>query len=217
MESLTAPVPKSVAECAKVFTKILKEGGELKITDLFNQFITEVKTNIFKGEGSFCPICFFIFRDYDKKIWKAGCYPLMPISLDGVTPISMEMHSFVLKKTIKEMKTAEQKEFKLVGVMMAMDSHMKRYDRGEITDKMGNLDKNKFIRPSQDPTALDVLRFDLEEIFVKHTKAFQYIQSQDGNFVFDEKPMIDTKKPFDEVEDKNSNFGYLFTEGMRMN
>lgn len=210
------PVPKSIVETSEAFVKIMKEHTDDKIVTLFEELTKEVKDNIFKGASTFCPLCFFIFRDYKTPMWKAGCYPMIPTSMDGTQEITMEMHSFALRKVIKEMKAAEYKDFKLVGVITIRDSHLRKYDKKELLDELGNI-KPGFVRPKEDPQAVDALTFELEEIFVKHTKAYEYIQSSDGNFVFRPEPLIDDKRPYNEIEDKHSNFGFLFTEGVKMN
>jgi len=210
------PVPKSVADTTQAFVKIMKEHVDDKIVTLFEKLTKEVKDNIFKGDNSFCPICFFIFRDYNTPMWKAGCYPMLPTSRDGSVKITMEMHSFALRKLIKEMKAAEYKDFKLVGVITIRDTHLRVYDKKELLDEMGNI-RPDFIRPKDDPNSVDALTFELEEIFVKHTKSYEYIQSDDGNFVFKQEALVDGKRPYNEIEDKHSSFGFLFTEGVKMN
>ena len=78
------------------------------------------------------------------------------------------------------------------------------------------LDKSKYVAPSQDPNSKDVLTFSLEDSFGKHFIAYEYIQTEE-DVVISDKPIVDIKNPYDEREDKNSNFGFLFAEKTSQN
>jgi hypothetical protein len=202
-------IPNVIATLVESYTKHIRE-SELTIQELFNNFIADT-LRIYKEVGDFCPVTLFIFRDYKKNIWKAGCYP-MPNPYAG----AMEFHAKVLRKLIREMKAAEYLDFKLVGVYRAMDTHLVEYKKDEIIDIKGDIDHSKFVRPRENPNSKDALQFELEEIFMKHTKAFEYIKSDTG-LVYNPKPIVDNKQPYDAIQDRNSNFGFLFTEGVQQN
>jgi len=203
-------VPEIVALSAKALVDLLKK-EDATIHEIFNDYIDIVK-KLFQEKKDWCPVCFFIFRDYKKPMWKAACYPMF-----NPAPGAMEFHAQVLRKLIREMKGGEQNEFKLVGVMRVMDAFVSKYERDEIMTPDGEIDRTKFVSPRNDPKAIDVLQFELEEIFVKHCKSWEYIKSDAGDIVYKDTPYIDDKMPFDEVANKNSNMAFLFTEGARQN
>ena len=183
----------------------------VSLEELFRGYVN-CGITAFKTEGKMMPAAFLVCRDYEKEKYKIGIYP-MP----NPGPGAMEFHSKVLRKLIGEMKAAEQNTFKLIGIIIGIDSHMSVVPKEQVLDANGNLDHSKYVSPRNDPNAKDVLYFSLESAFGKHILAYEYITSADGSIVVQETPFMDEKVPYDPKVDKDSNFGFFFAERMNQN
>ena len=181
------------------------------LEELFRGYV-DCGIKAFKKDGEMMPAAFLVCRDY-----KEEKYKIIIIPMPNNGPGAMQIHSQILRRLCAEMKAAEQPTFKLVGVIIGMESLMSQYKKEEIFDGKGNIDKDKYVPPSQDKNAKEVLNFWLEDKFGKHILIYEFIKSADGSIVVNETPLIDEKQPYDEQTDKNSNFGFPFAEKMNQN
>lgn len=183
---------------------------DVSLEELFRGYV-RCGINAFKLEGRMMPAAFLICRDYKEEKYKIGIYP-MP----NPGPGAMEVHSAILKKVISEMKAAEQDTFKLIGVIIGMDAHMSQVPKEKALNADGTLNKNNYVPPREDPNALDVLHFSLEDAFGKHILAYEYIQASDGTVVVKDEPFMDEKIPFNKFTNQG-NFGFFFAEPVSAN
>ena len=181
------------------------------LEELFKGYIS-CGVETLKRDGQMMPAAFLICRDYKEEKYKIGIFPML-----NTSPGAMQFHSQVLRKLIGDIKAKESKTFKLIGVVIGMDAHMSMVNTNEILDKNGKIDKSKYVPPSKDKNSKDVLHFTLENSFGKHTIAYEYVRSSDGNIVVSTEPLVDTKRPYSAFEDEESNFGYFFAEKMNNN
>lgn len=183
----------------------------VSLEELFKAQV-ECGLRAFKAEGKMMPAAFLVCRDFKEEKYKIAIYP-MP----NPGPGAMEIHSQVLKRLISEMKAAEQPKFKLVGVIIGMDAHMRQVPIEQALNSDGTLNKTNYVPPREDPNAKDVLHFSLENAFGRHIVAYEYITASDGTSVVSETPYMDIKQPYDEKANQNSNFGFFFAEKVNQN
>lgn len=208
-ELINALIPESTKLMMDAFTQHM-EHQEYTLVQLFDHFNTEVM-KVMKDHGKVCGITAFMFRDNVDKKWKAGLYP-MP----NLFPGAMDLHGKLVRDLVKKMKETPVAGFTLTGVYRMTDCHMSFANRKDCLDVNGDVDMDKFVRPSEDPKAKDVLQFEMEDAFVKHTKSYEYVRVND-DVIFNDKPIHTSKSAYNPIEDKNSTFGYVFTEGTQLN
>lgn len=184
---------------------------DLTLAQIFDNLI-KIGTQGFVRDKALATCAFLILRDF-----KNSKYKVIILPMPSTNPEEKYLNSTILQTIVTKLKKQGNKDMKLIAVVKGGDAHMSVYDKDEAINKDGSINRDVVTQPSKDKNAKDVLLFELEEAFTKHTKVFEYIISDEGDVVISSKPYIDSKQPYNDIEARNSNFSYTFTEGQGLN
>jgi hypothetical protein len=183
---------------------------ENTLQESFGKMI-DIITKAFKEGGNVSPGVFLIGRDHVHNKYKVGVFTMAAKNRE-----EMSILTYMIKTIITKMQTEEFKKYDsettLVAVIKFSTAHMSVVEKtGDVIGPDGKIKKE--IAESSPRHDKDVLLFEMEEPFIKTTKIFEFIESEDGDVVVNEKPYMDQKSMYNEIEAKNSSLSFLFTRG----
>lgn len=179
--------------------------------------IVDKGIKIFKDTKTMAEIVFLMMKDSneDKLIAIGLPIPNMNNQLNCII-------SSLIKSVIDDIKSGSipgLEDKKLIGVVHAADAHLSMYEKNDPNKPLMGTDGKitNFTPPSKDANAKDVLFFSCESLFKRHIVSYEYITSAEGEVAVSSTPFIDNISPYNEIEARNSKFGFLFTEGTTLN
>lgn len=195
-----------------VFSKVKSIfAHESSLAEVFDKMMEAVFEE-FKVEKRIMPCSFLVLKDFNTNQYKVAAYPMI-----CTKPEDMNFHCQVLKGLIADLKSKNKHEhLKMVALIRYGSAHLGLHIAADVLKPDGTLDPTKYTKPREDENSKDVLIFEMEEPFIKSTKIYEYITSNE-DIVINETPLMDRKSGFDHRENLNSAFGFLFTEGQAMN
>lgn len=186
--------------------KNLPDSSE-SINRIFHTLVKFAREALIQYSGVIKPVCVLIGRNY-----KEDLYDIMKIPMNLESNVSTIMTSTMLRNLVKDLKTGDKSERKLVGLIMIMTGEGFKVSK-EWINSDGTHKKGAF----ENTDATNNLICKLEEEFTEYDIVTEFIVGDHGDVVINDKPIFEGRRLFNEIEQNNTEFGFIFTEGAGLN
>lgn len=145
---------------------------------------------------------------------ETGKHKFLSFPIATENDLQKDMMSIIIRGIINDILNDKTKDFVLSAVIQILDAHMEQFPAEAIDAKTGEL-KPEYKMPSESKSSKNVLMFCMEQEFFSRTVTYEYIESDSGDIVISEKPIIDSKDAYDAR--RKGRFSNFFTHGQAMN